>query len=143
MSKKRNIKRKKMATITGLSVLALTLSGCGTSGGGTSNAFASAKNSSYGKDCKQWVKSEDGSEQCTDKSSKYASQHFFNGAMYSNLAAMKSSSDYKTNNLKTGTNKVNLSKSGSSSSSAAVKGSSTTSGKSGFGSGGRGGSSGS
>ncbi|MBG9693244.1 hypothetical protein ABD91_21130 [Lysinibacillus sphaericus] len=141
MSIKRNIKRKKMVTITGLSVLALTLAGCGSSG--TNNALASAKNSSYGKDCKQWTQSEDGSEKCTDKSSRYSNQHFFNGAMYSSLSNMQKSSDYKTNNLKTGTGKVNLNKSGSSSSSSAVKGGSTSTGKSGFGSGGRGGSSGS
>ena len=139
MSNKRNIKRKKMVTITGLSVLALTLAGCGANG--TNNALASAKNSSYGKDCKKWTQSEDGSEKCTDKSSRYSNQHFFNGAMYASLASMQNSSDYKANNLKTGTSKVNLSKSASSSS--AVKGSSTNSGKSGFGSGGRGGSSGS
>lgn len=143
MSNKRNIKRKKMMTITGLSILALTLAGCGSGAGGSNTALASGKNSSYGKDCKEWKQSEDGSEQCTDQRSKYSNQHFFNGAMYTNLAAMKNSSDYKTNNLTTGTSKVSLNKSGSSSSSSAVKGSSTSSGKSGYGSGGRGGSSGS
>lgn len=153
-------KKMKYASLAGAGLLTIGLVGCASEPqqsmtlGDKMNQSGVQKieNSSVANKCKEYELQKDGSYKCESDGSGGGSNGgmafipfwFFNGHTYSSHNAMTSSSDYKANNLVSGTknsfSKVNSSKSSTSSSS---KSGSSSSKSGGFGSGGRGSSGGS
>ncbi|MFJ7982323.1 hypothetical protein ACIQ1D_18855 [Lysinibacillus xylanilyticus] len=156
-------KKMKYASLAGAGLLTLSLVGCAsepekplTLGDKMSQSgVQKIENSSVAEKCKEYELQKDGSYKCEPIKSSGGSSGgsgfssalwFFNGMMFGSHNAMTSSSDYKANNLVSGTknsfSKVNSatnSNSKTSSSSSSSKSSSSSSSKSGgFGSGGRG-----
>ena len=154
----------KYASLAGAGLLTMSLVGCASEPqqpltlGDKMNqsGVQSIQNSSVANKCKDSEPQKDGSYKCEGGGGSNGSHGgtsivpfwFFNGHTYSSHNAMTNSSDYKANNLVSGTknsfSKVNSSTSNSSKNGSNSSKSSSSSSKSGgFGSGGRGGSGGS
>ena len=168
-------KKMKYANIAGVGLMAISLVACASEQEvavlGDSeqtqkimqqSGIQTIEQSQFYEKCKEYELQPDGSYVCDNDDDDYSSSGtgmfwFFNGHTYSSHNAMVTSSDYKKNNLSTGTNtkkssssknatknnsktNVNTNKNGTSSNSS--KSSSSGGKSSGFGSGARGGSSG-
>ena len=154
-------KKVKYASMAGVGLMTMSLMACAnetekptTLGDSmTQNGIQKIENSSVADKCKEYELQKDGSYKCeSDGSSNsggglaFVPFWFFNGNTYNSHNSMTSSSDYKKNNLVSGTN---LSKSKSTQTNATQNKSSKSGTKSsgsksgGFGSGGRGSSGGS